>query len=145
MRRFTLSFVLFFVAGLVLVFLTLAVPIQLEGNWVTIIWAGEATLLFWIGRSRNFPTYEKLSYALIVLTFISLLQDWSNFYGHYAKNVPQHFVRPFLNVQVLSSLLVCLAFAWIVKVNLDKKYTSPLKPNSGNSDLLSAGVPLLLL
>ncbi|HEY5824745.1 MAG TPA: DUF2339 domain-containing protein [Cyclobacteriaceae bacterium] len=36
----------YFVAGLVLVFLTLAVPVQLEGNWVTLVWAGESILLF---------------------------------------------------------------------------------------------------
>ncbi|HYG19973.1 MAG TPA: DUF2339 domain-containing protein, partial [Ohtaekwangia sp.] len=70
----------YFVAGMVLVFLTLAVPVQLEGHWVTLIWASEAALLFWIGRQKGFPVYERLSYVLILLTFFSLQEDWQRFY-----------------------------------------------------------------
>src|SRR5690606_5054601 len=35
----------YFVAGLVLVFITIAIPVQLNGNWVTLLWVGEAALL----------------------------------------------------------------------------------------------------
>ncbi len=42
----------YLVAGLVIVFITIAIPVQLDGNWVTLLWAGEAALLFWIGRSK---------------------------------------------------------------------------------------------
>ena len=81
--------IFYFAAGMVLIFLTIAVPVQLEGNWVTLIWSGEAALLFWIGRSKSFSTYEKLSYPLIALAFISLLHDWSNAYpSFYYFHVP---------------------------------------------------------
>lgn len=139
------SDIFFFTAGLVLLFLTLAVPVQLEGNWVTIIWAGEATLLFWIGRSKSFPVYEKLSYPLIVLAFGSLILDWNNFYGHYSRGVAETFVRPFFNVQLLSSLLVALAFGGIVKISCDKKYFSPLTKDSAENNLLPIAVVALLL
>src|SRR5690606_16233330 len=72
----------YLIAGLVLVFITLAVPVQLDGNWVTVIWAGEAALLFWIGRTKAVPVYEKLSYILMFLAFISLVQDWFE-YSYY--------------------------------------------------------------
>lgn len=135
----------FFAAGLVLLFLTLAVPVQLEGNWVTIIWAGESALLFWIGRTRNFPAYEKLSYPLILLALGSLVQDWDRFYGHYSKDLPETFVRLFLNVQFLTSLLTCAAFGWILKVSRDQQYPSPLKQGSIGNNLLLGGIPALLL
>jgi uncharacterized membrane protein len=68
---------LFLVLGLVLVFITVAIPIQLDGNWVTILWAIEAALLFWIGRSKQVPFYEKIAVPLMVLAFFSIAQDWS--------------------------------------------------------------------
>jgi len=119
----------YFVAGMVLVFLTLAVPVQLEGHWVTLIWAAEAALLFWIGRTKGFPVYEKLSYILMLLTFISLTQDWNEFYEFYnydgeITNIP--FV---LNIQFLSSLLVCASWGFIIR-------TAFAKPLEASSDKL---------
>lgn len=109
----------YFVAGMVLVFLTLAVPVQLEGKWVTIVWGAESAVLFWIGRTKGFPVYERLSYALVALTFFSFLQDLDTFYGHsYAYGPGSEYVRFFLNVQFLSSLMVAAALGWIVKLNL---------------------------
>ncbi|MEL7145414.1 MAG: DUF2339 domain-containing protein, partial [Bacteroidota bacterium] len=66
----------FLVSGLALVFATITIPIQLDGNWVTLLWAGEAALLFWIGRTKNVSVYEKLSIPLMILAFFSLVQDW---------------------------------------------------------------------
>ena len=107
----------YFVAGLVLVFLTLAVPVQLEGNWVTLVWAGESVLLFWIGRTKNFPVYERLSYALILLTVSSLVQDWDDYYGMSYYGRKEFFVPFFLNIQFFSSLLVCAALGSIVYIS----------------------------
>ena len=70
----------YLVAGLVLVFTTIAIPVQLNGNWVTLLWITEAVLLFWIGRTKKISFYELLSYPLILLAFFSLLQDWSSIY-----------------------------------------------------------------
>ena len=71
----------YLVAGLVLVFITIAIPVQLDGNWVTLLWVGEAVLLFWIGRTKNISVYEYLSYPLMALATFSLYQDWSNVYA----------------------------------------------------------------
>lgn len=106
----------YFVAGLVLTFLTLAVPVQLEGSWVTMIWALEAGLLFWIGRTKNFPVYELLSYPLVALACFSLLHDWSSqafiysnyFSGEETRTLP----IPFLNVYLLTSLMVAGMFGF---------------------------------
>ncbi len=114
----------YFVAGLVLVFLTLAVPVQLDGNWVTLIWAAEAVLLFWIGRTKHFPVYERLSYVLIVLAFGSLVQDWDDFYGQYYKGKKELYVTFFLNIQFLSSILVCVALGAIFKISRDHEAPS---------------------
>lgn len=113
----------YFVAGLVLVFLTLAVPVQLEGNWVTLIWALEACVLFWIGRQKKFATYELLAYPLLGLSFLSLLHDWQTlsfrYAGGYGWDDPAAVsLTPIVNVYFLTSLIVAGAFGffwWIGK------------------------------
>src|SRR5690606_19792826 len=93
--------IFYFIAGMVLTFLTLAVPVQLEGNWVTAIWALEAVLLFWIGRNKGFPVYEILAYPLMGLALVSLLHDWSELdllYDGYYYDTPEIAFWPFINV-----------------------------------------------
>jgi uncharacterized membrane protein len=117
----------YFVAGMVLVFLTIAVPVQLEGNWVTLVWAAEAALLFWIGRTKSFPVYERLSYIMILLAVGSLFEDWKVYqYSEYDyEDATRVFVRLFLNIYFFTSLLVVASLGWILKLSLDKKYNAP--------------------
>lgn len=68
----------YLLAGLVITFITIAIPVQLDGNWVTLLWSMEALLVFIIGRTQGRTGYEKLSMVLTLLAFSSLLQDWSS-------------------------------------------------------------------
>lgn len=106
----------YFAAGLVLVFITLAVPVQLEGNWVTLVWALMAALLFWIGRAKKYPIYELLSYPLAILTAISLLHDWQtirdNDYRYYS-DLPAQYVTPVFNINYLTCLVVAAMFGFM--------------------------------
>lgn len=132
----------YLVAGLVLVFLTVAVPIQLDGNWVTILWAGEAALLFWIGRTKRVVVYEKIAYALMTLAFISILQDWAMGYSTYYGAVP---ITPLINVNFLSSILFVAAFAFINILHRNKDYPSALKSSGWTLKLISFALPAILL
>jgi uncharacterized membrane protein len=117
----------YFVAGLVLVFITMAVPVQLEGNWVTLVWALEACLLLWIGRSKQYPVYELLSYPLAALAFFSLLHDWQvvqeSYYNYYSEESPRR-ITPFFNINFLTSLLVAGMFGFFVWFSSKIKTTS---------------------
>lgn len=62
--------------GLVIAFVTIAVPVQLEGRWITLLWTAEAAVLFAIGRAKRIALYEWFSYPLMALAAISLLADW---------------------------------------------------------------------
>jgi len=112
----------YLISGLVLVFIAIAIPVQLDGNWVTLLWAGQAALLFWIGRTKKVDVYEGLSYALMALAFLSLFWDWmvSN------NSVESHTIIPFINVQFLSSIFLIAAFAFILKLNENPAYPSVL-------------------
>jgi uncharacterized membrane protein len=62
--------------GLVLTFASLAAPIQLEGNYITMFWALEAVLLLWLSQKSGIQLIKVGSTAVTVLTVISLLMDW---------------------------------------------------------------------
>ncbi len=116
----------YFVSGLALVFLTIAVPVQLDGNWVTLLWICEATLLFYIGRTRNAPVYEYLSFPLIVLAFFSLVQDWGSVQIEISNKTILHEFTPVFNIQFLTSLIFIAGYALIIRLYYSKRYTDPL-------------------
>jgi uncharacterized membrane protein len=135
----------FFVSGLVLVFITITIPVQLDGNWVTLLWAGEAALLFWIGRTKNVPVYEKLSYPLMLLAVFSIIHDWrTSYYIFYPETTAARF-WPLLNIQFLSALLFIGAFAFIFKLHREGKYISEATPQQGIYKLMAFAIPAILL
>ena len=123
-RRMADRNLIYFLSGLAIVFVTIAIPVQLEGNWITLLWAGEVTLLFWIGRTKNVSLYEILSYPLMVLTILSLIHDWSIGYFHPDKVQLAATFYPIFNIFFLTSLFVGLAFGFINWIHRDRKYTS---------------------
>jgi uncharacterized membrane protein len=136
----------YLISGLVLVFITLAIPVQLDGNWVTLLWAAEAALLFWIGRTKQVPVYEWLSYPLMLLAFLSLLQDWSMSYNKYYYFEDEGTrLTPLFNVQFLSSILFLGAFVFINSVRQNKAYPSVLAAKNVLSKLIAVAVPGVIL
>lgn len=121
----------YLIAGLVLIFITIAIPVQLDGNWVTLMWAGEAALLFWIGRTKIVLFYEMLSYPLMLLAFISILQDWGYVYHTYNPEIPSSRITAIINVNFLTSILFIAAFALINILNQKKNYPSYLETQKG--------------
>jgi uncharacterized membrane protein len=135
----------FLVSGLVLVFITISIPVQLDGNWVTLLWAGEAALLFWIGRTKNVPVYEKLSYPLMVLAFFSIVHDWMTVYDSYYPENPETRITPLFNINFLTSILFIAAFVFINILNRNKNYLSALASQKGISKIISFSIPAILL
>lgn len=134
---------LYLVSGLVLVFITISIPVQLDGNWVSLLWAGEASLLFWIGRKRSIGIYERLSYPLMLLAMISIAQDWIVYYDYYNPSLPATRVVPIFNVQFLSSLLFTGAFLFINIIHA--KTRSVLDPKASLGSLVSFMIPVFFL
>ncbi|TLP81625.1 DUF2339 domain-containing protein [Maribacter sp. ACAM166] len=131
----------FLTSGFVLTFITIAIPVQLDGNWVTLIWALEAALLFWIGRTKKVPFYEHLSYVLALLSIFSLSMDWSETYLGYSTTYDEPNPTPFFNTTVLTSLLCVVSYGfmnWIQsKFDIEKKTVA--------NKLMSLGLPALLI
>ncbi|MBC9796143.1 DUF2339 domain-containing protein [Sinomicrobium weinanense] len=66
--------------GLTLTFVTLTVPIQFEGNYITMFWAAEVVLLFWLSQKSGISTFKAGAIIVQGLMFISLLMDWVDYY-----------------------------------------------------------------
>ena len=66
--------------GLTLTFITLAIPIQFEGNFITLFWAAEAVMLMWLAQKSNVAYYRFASVIVHFLMIGSLLMDWSQIY-----------------------------------------------------------------
>ncbi len=135
----------FFVSGLVLTFITMAIPIQLDGNWVTLLWTVEATLLFWIGKTKNVSIYEKLAYPLMILAFLSMFHDWMTVYNRYVPARPETKLIPLFNIHFLTSMLFIAAFSFINVLKWNKNYPSALNSGKGISKVISFLIPGILL
>ena len=66
--------------GFVLTFLSLAAPIQLEGNQITLFWSAEAVLLLWLSQKSGIHLLKKASILILVLMLSSLVLDWKEIY-----------------------------------------------------------------
>lgn len=135
----------YLVMGLAVVFITIAVPVQLNGNWVTLLWAGEAALLFWIGRTKQNSTYEKLSYVLMFLAFFSIAHHWIAGYHPYNPEQAATKIMPLLNINFLSSLLFIAAFGFINLLNRNANYPSAFVSQKSFSKILSFSMSAILI
>jgi uncharacterized membrane protein len=134
----------YLVSGLVLVFITITIPVQLDGNWVTLLWIGEAALLFWIGRTKAIAIYEKLSYVLMFLAFFSIFQDWTTVYDGYYVEQPETRITPLLNINFLTSLLFIAAFGFINFLNRNKNYSPAFIFKKRLSKIIFFSIPAML-
>jgi uncharacterized membrane protein len=135
----------YMIAGLVLVFITIAIPVQLDGNWVTLLWACEAALLFWIGRTKDVPVYEKLSYPLMFIAFISITQDWQTMYANIYIEKLEKRLTPLLNIIFFSSLIFIAAFAFINYVNKKVPRRSQQDQKYFLTPIIDLTIPAILL
>ncbi len=61
--------------GLVLTFVSITVPLQLDGNLITLCWASEMVLLLYLYAKSKIGIYERGAFILVCLTLISFLMD----------------------------------------------------------------------
>ena len=105
---------------LIITFATIAIPVQFDGNAITLFWAVEAAALFWYGRARLIPLFEYFSYPLMLLASCSLLVDWIRVYTERTYEVSPLNRYPILNGDLVTGLVFVAAFAFIYLVNRRK-------------------------
>ncbi len=134
-------------AGLVMVFVTIAIPVQLDGNWVTMLWAGEAALLFWIGRTKAVPVYEKLSFPLLILAAFSLWQDWSVAYNtsFYVLEVNTKYMQPIFNIHFFTALFCTAVFGFMLWLSSRSQWMSAFQAKGALHTMTNIALVLIFL
>lgn len=91
--------------GLVLTFVTLSAPIQLEGNYITLFWSAEAVLMLWLFQRSGIHLMKITSFVVTVLMIISLVMDWNNAYAEFDGILPLFINKAFVaTILVLASI-----------------------------------------
>jgi uncharacterized membrane protein len=69
--------------GLAITFISLTAPVQLKGNHVTLFWAAETVILFWLFQKTRAIQLKIASLVIAVLMLVSLAITWLQVYsGH---------------------------------------------------------------
>jgi len=110
----------FLLIGLVLTFISLAAPVQLEGNYITLFWAAEAVLLLWLAQKSGLKLLRYGSVIVVVLMIFSLLMDWAQ--------IPIYRLRP--HMPVLVNRLVVTGLAACASLYLIRQLTTSEPDNS---------------
>lgn len=97
--------------GLAITFFTIFIPLQLEGNWITLLWICEGGLLFWFGRTQRARLSEIFSHALILMASISLMIDYVSGSG-----------TPFWNPNLLTSLIFVGVLYFMYRMSKNDRY-----------------------
>lgn len=61
--------------GMFLTFVSITIPIQLDGNFITLLWATEMVAVLWLFTKFRQPLYEYFALALFFLTIVSFLHS----------------------------------------------------------------------
>lgn len=102
--------------GMSLTFLSISIPIQLEGRFITLLWATEMVAVLWFFTKFRQTVYEYFALALFFLTIISFLIDVENI-------LSDGFVHTMLlNGSFATGIFTGLAFgmfAWLMEREKD--------------------------
>jgi uncharacterized membrane protein len=107
---------------LIITFLTLAIPVQFDGNYVTMVWAIEGALLFWFARTRQIRLFECYSYPVLTLAFGSMVLDWIYAFEGRTGYPSDVNLQVFANGNFITALIVIAAFAFVFITNRDKQH-----------------------
>ncbi len=96
--------VLYLLIGLTLTFITLAIPIQFSGHYITMFWGAEAVMLLWLSQKSNVASYKLCSVIVHILMLLSLITDW-----YYFSNVTAE-ISFFINPIFITGMIACASY-----------------------------------
>lgn len=106
-----------FIIAMVVSFVTMAIPIQLDGNYVTLIWLCEMIVLTRMAKKTGVNTYRNLSHIMSALAFFSLIHDWTS-YTYFSNNTDTTLaLQPLLNRYFLTDILGTVAYGIVWQMN----------------------------
>ncbi|HSC37539.1 MAG TPA: DUF2339 domain-containing protein, partial [Chitinophagaceae bacterium] len=101
--------VLYLLTGITLTFISLTAPIQLHGNYITLFWASESVLLYWLYRKSKLAIVQVSSVIIWFAMLVSLFMDWVNIYGDVSAQLPIIINKGFITT-IYSAVATYLLF-----------------------------------
>ncbi|HEX3031868.1 MAG TPA: DUF2339 domain-containing protein [Bacillota bacterium] len=107
-KRLILTFL-----GVALIFLTMAVPIQLKGSWITVGWAMEGLVLTWIGFKTGTAKTRYGAWVVYALTAVRLIgfdtdHLWYSSYMYGQYPIPAAYI-PLWNMKTVVFLFAIIS------------------------------------
>jgi uncharacterized membrane protein len=100
----------YLMVGLTLTFVTIAAPLQLHGNYITLFWALESVLLIWLAQKSQIVLFRFASLLITVLMLFSLIMDWASVYTGYHE----YAISIILNKAFITGLVSSLSLLAVV-------------------------------
>jgi uncharacterized membrane protein len=125
------------VAGAALAFVTVAIPLQLDKQWITIAWALEGAALVWLFRRIPHPGLFWTAMGLFVAIFLRLVTNPAVFTYATRETVP--ILNWYLYAYGVCAFTLFFAARWLKPAD-----GAPPPPVPPASDLLAAGGGVLL-
>ena len=111
------------IGGLFWTFVTIAVPVQFEGDVVQILWMAEAVILFYLARKFLISLYEILAYIVMGISCIILFDQWVTHYYDERLDFRFLFNPHFLTTMLTLGGLAMLNWIHFKKPIEGKNYT----------------------
>lgn len=117
----------YFLIGLVITFVSLAGPVQLEGNHITLFWAAEGALLLWLWQRSGVKLIRYASVIISAVMLLSLLYNWMNVYLLEEEFTAVAPLSVLLNKGFITGIFVVLSLA-VTSFLLSKEKSETVVP-----------------
>jgi uncharacterized membrane protein len=104
---------IYLLIGLVMSFISIAIPIQLKGHSITLFWSAEIVILLWLAQKSGITLLKSGHFIILVLSVISILMDWQNMSYTYTK------LPIVINKYFITGIVLCAAlyFSYLLLKN----------------------------
>lgn len=127
---------IFLLIGLVMSFISIAIPIQLNGHSITLFWSAEFVILLWLAQKSGIKILKVGHLVVLVLTAISLIMDWNNLYGYY-RSTPLSIVFNQAFVTGLVALTALILSGYFLKNEKDELFITRFIAVKGYKTILA--------
>jgi uncharacterized membrane protein len=95
-RRSVDKNILYLLIGITLSFVSLTAPLQLHGHYITLFWASESVLLYWLFLRSHLQLIKVAARLVWAAMVVSLVWDWANIYLAGSPGLPVVFNKGYM-------------------------------------------------
>lgn len=134
--------------GLTLSYCSLAAPVQLNGNYVTLFWSAEVVVLFWLFQKSRIVLIKIASAIITLLMIISLTIDWGQVYGQIYTVGKPSLLPVVLNKGFITTIVAAVAMSvvsMLFKTEADSYYLAAITNKAAKNiyAVIAAGLFLI--